>query len=207
MARICNFPISQDKRCKHPITDGRPNCGRHHCEVSARQLGQSPVVYRKNDELHVWAGDPDGLYCLIHNDPAYQVLCQLTGEVPPCCLRESISWKDEGGRPHRDDGPAIIEADGTRKWYQHGKLHRDGEPAVIRANGVSEWRQYGELHRDGGPAMTGPDGMQVWYQNGKRHREDGPADVWADGTQEWYWHGKEVTETKHARLREQSENT
>ncbi len=29
MSRICNFPISKSKRCKQPVADGKPDCGRH----------------------------------------------------------------------------------------------------------------------------------------------------------------------------------
>ncbi len=250
MTRICNFPISTARHCKQPMADNKPNCGRHKTGLSAEQLGQNPTVYRKNGALHVWSGEPNDLYCLIHGDPAYQVLCQLAGETPPCCLLKDATWRDEQGQPHRDDGPASIWPDGeqqwhqhgllhrdggpartwpdgTQYWYQHGKLHRDDGPAVIGAEGTQEWWQHGEQHRDDGPALIWPDGTQIWYQHGvfhrddgpatigrngtqawyqhgKLHREDGPAVIEADGTQYWYWYNKEVTEQKHAKLREQS---
>jgi hypothetical protein len=205
MTRTCNFPVSQDKRCKQPIADGRPNCGRHGHNLSADQLfGRSLTVYRRNGALHIWAGKPGGIYCLIHNDPAYQVLCQLAGEVPPCCLREGIELRDEHGELHRDDGPALIWSDGTQEWWQHGERHRDDGPALIRSDGMQVWYQHGEQHRDGGPAITELGGAQYWCQHGERHRNDGPAEIWPGGTQHWYWHGKQVTEEEHARLREQS---
>ncbi len=181
MTRICNFPISEAKRCSQPVADGRPNCGRHICEISADQLSQSPTVYEKDDELHVWAGKPDGVYCLIHSDPAYQALCQVAGEKPPCCLNGIVEWRDKDGALHRDDGPARIEASGRQRWHQHDKLHRDDGPAVIEA-----------------------DGTQAWYQHGRWHRDDGPAIIRADGAKEWWWHGEEVTEEEHAELRKQS---
>ncbi len=190
MTKICNFPISNNKRCKQPVADDKPNCGRHRHNLSADQLGQSPTAYRKGGALHVWAGEPDGLYCLIHSDPAYQVLCQLAGEIPPCCLREGIEWKDENNWLHRDDGPALIKVDGAQHWYQHGTRHRDDGPAVIEADGTQEWWQHGEYHRDDGPAWIWPDGTQVWYQHGKRHRDGGPAMIEPDGTQWWYQHNK-----------------
>ncbi len=227
MTRICNFPTSRSKRCKQPVTDDKPNCGRHKTSLDTEQCGQHPNVYQKDGVLHIWTGNPDRFYCLIHSDPAYQVLCQLAGETPPCCLQKGISWKDEDGQWHQDDGPAIIDADGTQWWYQHGRLHRDDGPAVIRPDGMQEWYQHGKLHRDDGPAWVWPDGTQYWHQHGElhredgpavieadgtrrwyqhneRHREDGPAIIWADGTQEWWWHGSEVTEEEHARLRKQS---
>ncbi len=208
MTRICNFPISQNRYCRQPVADDKPNCGRHHCEVSAQQLGQNPTVYKKDDELHVWAGEPDGLYCLIHNCSAEHVLYQLAGEVPPCCLIETISWTDDEGEPHRDNGPAIIHADGTqlwyrhgeryrsawldgmRSWYQDGKLHRDDGPAHIGSDGTQKWYRHGERHRDDGPAVVCTDGAQEWWLHGKLHRGDGPAVIRPDGTQEWWLHGE-----------------
>ena len=204
MTKICNFPIPQNKRCKQPVADGKPNCGRHSTNLSADQFGQNPTAYRKDGQLHVWEGRPDGFYCLIHSDPAYQVLCQLTGETPPCCLLEIIEWRDGRGNFHRDDGPAVIWVDGTQFWYQHDQLHREDGPTVIGLTGTQFWYQHGELHRDDGPAVIEADGTQFWYQHDRRHREDGPARTRANGPQEWYWHGEKVTEEEHVKLREQS---
>ncbi len=180
MTRICNFPISKTKRCKQPVADNKPNCGRHSTELSADQLGQNPTVYEKDDALHVWDSEPDDAYCLIHRDPIYQALYQVAGAIQPCCLIEEVRWQDEHDELHRDDGPAVIRTDGAQLWYQHGKWHRDDGPAIIE-----------------------PDGTRAWYQHGKLHRDDGPAAIFSDGTQEWYWLGKWINEEKHARLREQ----
>ncbi len=203
MTKICNFPISKAGRCKQPIADGRPNCGRHRTSLSVDQLGQSPTVYKKDDELHVWAGEPDNVYCLIHNDPAYQALCQVAGEKVPCCLRGSVVWTDENKKWHREDGPAWIEPDGCQSWYWRGKRHRDDGPAVIRADGTQEWYQYGERHREDGPAFIGADGTQAWYVHNKLHREDGPAVARADGTLEWWWQDRKITEQEYNELRGQ----
>ncbi len=228
MTKICNFPITRGRRCKQPIAGDEPNCGRHSSNLSADQVGQDPTVHRKNGELHVWDGKPNGLYCLIHNDPAYQVLCQLSGEKVPYCLNDTVTHKDNDGYLHRDDGPAVIKPDGTQYWYQHGKLHRDGGPAEIWHSGVQKWWQHGEQHRDDGPAVVFPNGTRFWYQHDQLHRDDGPAEIHADGTQEWYWrdklhrddgpaavcpsgirdwywHGEKVTEREHAELRAQSQ--
>ena len=43
------------------------------------------------------------------------------------------------GKCHREDGPAIIEADGSQIWYLNGKCHRLDGPAVIQADGTQEW--------------------------------------------------------------------
>ena len=190
MTRICNFPISKTKRCKQPMADDKPNCGRHKTELSAEQLGEQPTAYRKDNVLHVWAGDPDGPYCLIHNDPVYHALYQVAGEIQPYCLKKDVTWKDEHGELHRDDGPAVIDPDGTQRWYQHGKLHRDDGPAWIWPDGSQAWYQHGKWHRDDGPAVIRADGTQYWYQRHKLHRDDGPAVTEADGTQQWYQHGK-----------------
>ncbi len=190
MTRICNFPIGKKKRCKQPVADGKPNCGRHSTELAADQLGQNPTVYKKDGELHVWAGEPDDVYCLIHSDPAHQVLYQLAGERLPCCLKEDIEWRDDNYEYHNDDGPAVIRTDGTQEWYQHGHLHRDDGPAWIWADGTQVWCQRGERHRDDGPALIGTDGKREWYQHGDLHRDDEPAVIESDGTRKWYQHGK-----------------
>ena len=190
MTRICNFPISKTKRCTQPVANGRPNCGRHRTNLSAEQLGQDLTVYRKGGALHIWAGDPDGLYCLIHGDPAYQALCQLTGEKIPYCLNKMMEYRDKDGELHREDGPAVIWPDGTRHWYWHGKPHRGDGPAKIRSDGKQEWYWHGERHRDDGPAEIWANGEQFWYQYGELHREDGPAWIEPDGKQRWYRRGE-----------------
>ncbi len=204
MTRICNFPITEFKRCTQPVADGKPNCGRHKCEISADQLEQGSVMYRKDGELHIWAGEPDSAYCMIHGDPAYQALYKSEGKNPPGCLPQGqgIEYVDDDGEFHRDDGPAIITSGGEQEWYQHGKLHRDGGPAVIKPDGSEEWYQHGKLHRDGGPAVIGPNGSEDWFQHDELHRDDGPAEIWNNGEgQRWYWHGRQVTEEEHAELR------
>jgi len=42
-------------------------------------------------------------------------------------------WSKEG-RYHREDGPAIIYANGTCRYYQDGELHREDGPAIINNN-------------------------------------------------------------------------
>ena len=71
------------------------------------------------------------------------------------------------GELHRDGGPAIEWADGTKYWYQHGERHRDGGPAVEYADGSKYWYQHGELHRDDGPAIEYPD-VKEWWIDGVR---------------------------------------
>ena len=48
-------------------------------------------------------------------------------------------WYDSNGKFHRDDGPAVIYADGDKAWYQHGVRHRADDPAIIGADGTEYW--------------------------------------------------------------------
>jgi len=49
-------------------------------------------------------------------------------------------FRDDNGKYHRDDGPAIILNDGSITWFKHGDRHREDGPAHIdKANGIEEW--------------------------------------------------------------------
>ena len=37
----------------------------------------------------------------------------------------------KNGQLLREDGPAMIWADGSQAWYRHGKCHREDGPAHI----------------------------------------------------------------------------
>ena len=43
------------------------------------------------------------------------------------------------GKLHREDGPALIFADGGSYWYLNGLLHRENGPAIEFLNGHREW--------------------------------------------------------------------
>jgi hypothetical protein len=96
----------------------------------------------------------------------------------------------------RVNGPAIeipINVTiGDKYWYCNGKLHREDGPAVEQANNDKYWYVNGKLHREDGPAIEYSDGGREWYINGKLHREDGPAIEWIDGYKEWWVNGKHV---------------
>jgi hypothetical protein len=80
-----------------------------------------------------------------------------------------------------------IDKYGTQRWYNSNKsLHRENGPAVIHADGTQQWYVNGKWHRTDGPAMIYPDGAQLWYINGDLHRKDGPAYISASGYKEWY---------------------
>ena len=79
-------------------------------------------------------------------------------------------------------------------WYKEGYLiHREGGPAIELANGTKEWYKNGQRHREEGPAVECYNGAKKWYKNNNLHREDGPAIDWNDnmeGNKEWYLDGK-----------------
>ena len=95
---------------------------------------------------------------------------------------------------HREDGPAIVSANGFKAWYIDGKRHREDGPAIEYTNGNKEWFIDGNCHREDGPAIEYSDGCKEWYIDGKRHREDGPAIEEVGGFKEWYIDGKRLTE-------------
>ncbi len=43
------------------------------------------------------------------------------------------------GNCHREDGPAVEWADGTKHWYLNGNRHRENGPAIEYANGTKHW--------------------------------------------------------------------
>ena len=51
-----------------------------------------------------------------------------------------LFWFKEGTDIlHREDGPAVEYADGTKFWFQNGLLHRLNGPAVELLNGDKEY--------------------------------------------------------------------
>ena len=61
-------------------------------------------------------------------------------------------WGDieylENGLFHREDGPAVIHNDGTRRWYQNGVHKRDDGPAIEWADGTYLWIAHGIICED-----------------------------------------------------------
>ena len=70
-------------------------------------------------------------------------------------------------KPHREDGPAIEWADGSKSWSLNGQRHREDGPAVEYANGTKYWYLNGKMHREDGPAMEFSNGTEYWYLNGQ----------------------------------------
>ena len=51
-------------------------------------------------------------------------------------------WKDEAGRFHRLDGPAVEYVDGRKIWYINGVMHRSDGPGI--ESGTSRvWYEHG----------------------------------------------------------------
>jgi hypothetical protein len=92
-----------------------------------------------------------------------------------------------------------IETTDAIKWYLNGKLHREDGPAIEYANGTKEWYLNGKCHREDGPAVEYADGSKYWYLNGKLHRENGPAIEWADGYKGWWLNDVEYTKQEYYR--------
>ena len=48
-------------------------------------------------------------------------------------------WK-KNGKFHREDGPAVIDSNGTKEWHLKGERHREDGPADIDSNETEVWR-------------------------------------------------------------------
>ena len=102
------------------------------------------------------------------------------------------------GQLHREEGPAIIWADGSMEWWQNGQRHCIGGPAVEWGDGTREWYQNGVRHREDGPAYVGyRESVKEWWQRGLKHRIDGPAIEYANGYQEWWLNGNTYIESEY----------
>ena len=51
----------------------------------------------------------------------------------------TIRWYNEQGKLHREDGPAVEYADGSKSWFRNGQFHREDGPAVEYADGRKYW--------------------------------------------------------------------
>jgi len=88
-----------------------------------------------------------------------------------------------------------VYSSGNRYWYnEKDQRHREDGPAVEFANGTKAWYINSKRHREDGPAIEGAGGNKSWYINDKLHREDGPAIEFTSGTKFWYINDKCLTE-------------
>jgi hypothetical protein len=96
---------------------------------------------------------------------------------PTLIMKEQFIHIDEDGHKcyysdremkisHREDGPAIEDADGYKAWFINGKRHREDGPAIEYIDGSKSWYINGKLHREDGPAVEYADAHKAWYING-----------------------------------------
>jgi hypothetical protein len=48
-------------------------------------------------------------------------------------------WFNDRNELHREDGPAIVWANGDTVWYRNGQMHREDGPALELADGRKEY--------------------------------------------------------------------
>ena len=68
-----------------------------------------------------------------------------------------------------------VDCVGTTRWYKDAKckiLHREIGPAIECADGTKSWYQNGKRHRIDGAAIEYSDGDKAWYINGEELTED-----------------------------------
>lgn len=140
--------------------------------------------------------------------------CDLPGEVENEWMKASSAsctdtryekiWR-VNNKIHREGGPAIEYATGTKNWLCCGVPHREDGPAaecqlrnMWRIDGIyhkdltqvaSVWYFRGKIHRIDGPAVIYPDMTEEWWLDDKLHRDDGPAEIRDDGTCVWRLYG------------------
>ena len=85
--------------------------------------------------------------------------------VDECCTTRWFKDAEHSIR-HRENGPAIQYADGTKFWFQNGQCHRTDGPAIEWSYGTKSWCQNGQYHRTDGPAIERADGYKFWYIDG-----------------------------------------
>jgi len=70
----------------------------------------------------------------------------------------------------------VIDEYGNKYWYDSdGGLHREDGPAVEWAEGSKYWLKHDEYHREDGPAVEDSSGYKYYYLEGVRYTEE---DYW-----------------------------
>ena len=62
--------------------------------------------------------------------------------------------------------------DGNYFWYLNDKRHREDGPAIEFAGGTKEWWLNDLRHRENGPAIEYAGGAKAWYLNGVIYSEE-----------------------------------
>ena len=92
-----------------------------------------------------------------------------------------------------------VDDEGNTRWYKDAKcktLHRENGPAIEYADGSKFWWQNGLRHRMDGPANEWANGDKSWWQNGLLHRIEGPAVEYSNGRKEWWLNDKKLTKAE-----------
>ena len=71
------------------------------------------------------------------------------------------------------DKPTEIDSAGTKIWRNNkGWYHREDGPAIEWADGTKTWCINGLFHREDGPAIEHADGYKIWSINGMKYSEE-----------------------------------
>lgn len=67
-----------------------------------------------------------------------------------------------------------VDQHGTRRYFNsNNQLHRENGPAVIYADGAQCWCRNDMLHREDGPAVMFTSGRMCWFLYGEELTESG----------------------------------
>ena len=67
---------------------------------------------------------------------------------------KATKWYNESNQLHREDGPAIKYANGSKFYFINGKLHREDGPAVKYEIGSSGYENGDKLYYINGKLLT-----------------------------------------------------
>jgi hypothetical protein len=61
---------------------------------------------------------------------------------------DRTEWYNDKGQYHREDGPAIEYANGTKSWYKNDFLHREDGLAIEYVDGHKSWYLEGKEYTE-----------------------------------------------------------
>jgi len=67
----------------------------------------------------------------------------IMNSYPTILINGTIIWLQDDGKVGRNNGPAVEDVCGCKRWFKDGKLHREDGPAVYGC------------------------GEEIWFINGK----------------------------------------
>lgn len=156
--------------------------------LQKRKMGNGDILYYGKEgeglEVKAWGDSDSRSYYKCLQDEATCVNDRafasnkyfLTKKI--CFYGTTIEYNADG--IYNADGPVRDDKNNAR-YYRNGKLHREDGPAIEWADGSKTWFRNGELHRTNGPAKELAGGRLEWYENGKLKKVKLP-----DGTTYWY---------------------